>query len=65
MSKKSRFPKMISGRCVEHKCEDCGGSASFGFGVSLLHGKIGKWYCFKHRPKGGRDDEEGRNADQG
>jgi hypothetical protein len=28
----------------------CGESAPFGYGVSLRHGKLGTWYCRRHRP---------------
>jgi hypothetical protein len=33
----------------EHNCW-CGEFGSFGYGVSLLKGKEGTWYCAKHRP---------------
>ena len=32
-------------------CEVCGGYASHGYGVNLRAGKIGKWYCAKHKPQ--------------
>ena len=31
-----------------HYCH-CGKWGSFGYGVDLLHGKIGTWYCREHR----------------
>jgi hypothetical protein len=34
----------------EHYCEVCGEWGAFGYGVALRHGRIGRWYCFKHRP---------------
>jgi hypothetical protein len=36
-------------RPVEHFCH-CGREASFGYGVSLLNGSPGTWYCAAHRP---------------
>jgi hypothetical protein len=35
----------------EHYCEVCGEWGSFGYGVNLRHGRVGRWYCCKHRPK--------------
>jgi hypothetical protein len=32
-----------------HQCH-CGKWGSFGYGVSLRHGKPGTWYCAEHRP---------------
>lgn len=32
-----------------HYCH-CGAEASFGYGVSLLRGQLGTWYCRDHRP---------------
>lgn len=36
---------------VEHQCEyeGCGRFGMFGFGVSQLHGRRGRWACFAHR----------------
>ena len=31
-----------------HYCH-CGKWGPFGYGVDLLHGKIGRWYCMEHR----------------
>jgi hypothetical protein len=28
----------------------CGQRGSFGYGVSLIKGKTGMWFCFEHRP---------------
>ncbi|PXW61608.1 hypothetical protein C7450_103125 [Chelatococcus asaccharovorans] len=30
-------------------CLVCGKPASFGFGVRLTEGKLGRWYCADHR----------------
>jgi hypothetical protein len=35
----------------EHFCEICGEWGAFGYGVALRHGRVGRWYCFKHRPE--------------
>jgi hypothetical protein len=35
----------------EHYCEICGEWGSFGYGVNLRHGRVGRWYCLKHRPE--------------
>lgn len=32
-----------------HYCS-CGQWGAFGYGVSLLKGKLGTWYCRAHRP---------------
>jgi hypothetical protein len=37
------------GRFV-HYCH-CGKWGSFGYGVSLRNGKLGRWYCSEHRPR--------------
>jgi hypothetical protein len=33
-----------------HVCEVCGAAAMWGYGVRLLHGQPGRWYCTDHRP---------------
>lgn len=33
-----------------HRCNVCGGEASFGIGVGLRKGDLGLWYCFAHLP---------------
>jgi hypothetical protein len=35
-----------------HFCEGCGAWGAFGYGVSLRTGKLGRWYCAAHRPRG-------------
>jgi hypothetical protein len=35
----------------EYVCEECGSEASFGYGVSLLHERRGRWFCRQHRPR--------------
>jgi hypothetical protein len=34
----------------EHYCEVCNAEASFGFGVSLRAGELGRWFCARHKP---------------
>ncbi len=34
-----------------HFCCRCGRFAAFGYGVHLIAGRRGRWYCHKHRPK--------------
>lgn len=36
-----------------HPCNvpSCTNHAPFGFGVSLLNGRLGKWYCTEHKPE--------------
>jgi len=34
-----------------HRCRECGEEALFGFGVSLRRGRVGTWYCAKHKPQ--------------
>ena len=33
-----------------HFCVVCGAFGAFGYGVSLRAGRLGRWYCAKHRP---------------
>ena len=40
------------GAAILHYCEKCGDFAPFGYGVSLRHRRLGRWYCQKHRPQG-------------
>jgi hypothetical protein len=41
------------GRFIHDRCavEGCEAPASFGVGVSHLHGHLGMWYCSAHRPR--------------
>ncbi len=36
-----------------HYCQ-CGAWGVYGYGVDLLAGRLGRWYCRAHRPEGGR-----------
>ena len=36
---------------LEFFCAVCGKLACYGYGVSLLKGKVGTWYCREHRPE--------------
>jgi hypothetical protein len=47
-----RTSETISHDPDEYVCEECGSEASFGYGVSLLHERRGRWFCSRHRPKG-------------
>jgi hypothetical protein len=33
-----------------HYCEVCGAWGAFGYGVKLRVGRLGRWFCFQHRP---------------
>jgi hypothetical protein len=35
-----------------HYCVVCGRWGGFGCGVNLRGGRLGRWYCAAHRPKG-------------
>jgi hypothetical protein len=35
-------------------CSVCGQPARFGYGVRLLRGEEGRWFCAAHRPEAGR-----------
>jgi hypothetical protein len=41
-------------RTFLHFCVHCGRFASFGYGVHLSAGRLGRWYCGEHRPEGRR-----------
>jgi hypothetical protein len=40
-------------RVLLHFCVECGRWGAFGYGVSLRTGRVGRWYCTAHRPRGG------------
>ena len=40
------------GQHLETYCETCGKPASFGFGVALLKGRLGTWFCNDHKQTG-------------
>lgn len=50
-----RFPSMPKAAAPkreiigEHSCEICGRRASFGYEVSYLHNRPGRWRCHSHR----------------
>lgn len=35
----------------EPKCKLCGRPACFGYGVRILKGELGTWYCGLHNPQ--------------
>jgi hypothetical protein len=37
-------------RTFLHFCHECGRWGSYGFGVALRSGQLGRWYCAAHRP---------------
>lgn len=38
------------GRIFEHYCAVCGAWGTLGFGVNLLKGEVGTWFCRAHKP---------------
>jgi hypothetical protein len=38
----------------DQRCSVCGQLARFGYGVRLVHGEEGRWFCAAHRPEAGR-----------
>jgi hypothetical protein len=34
-----------------HFCVECGRFGPYGYGVRLLAGQLGRWYCREHRPQ--------------
>jgi hypothetical protein len=47
-----RVEDRLDGRFL-HFCTECGAWGSFGYGVSLRAGQLGRWYCAAHRPQEG------------
>ncbi len=45
-----RNPRLTAAGQLLHPCRVCGAPGSFGFGVRLLKGQLGTWYCGDHRP---------------
>ena len=39
---------------TDRRCSVCGQLARFGYGVRLLGGREGRWFCAAHRPEQGR-----------
>jgi hypothetical protein len=35
-----------------HFCAECGRWGVYGYGVNIRAGRLGRWYCTAHRPKG-------------
>jgi hypothetical protein len=54
------LPAGVAGRPIEHWCKVCGVEAAWGYGVHLLAGEMGEWYCGAHRPD--RPPEDDRRA---
>jgi hypothetical protein len=52
IARRGLVQKAEGGAAFLHYCEKCGDFAPFGFGASLRHGRFGRWYCRKHRPRG-------------
>ena len=40
------------GNMLLHFCCVCGAWGSYGFGVNLRHGRMGRWFCAAHRAHG-------------
>jgi hypothetical protein len=34
-----------------HFCVDCGRFGSYGYGIHLRSGQLGRWYCREHPPQ--------------
>lgn len=47
---KQRLQPVTSDGGFVHYCCKCGAWGAFGYGVSLLKGRLGTWYCREHRP---------------
>jgi hypothetical protein len=43
-------PYTVPAGTVEYRCSVCRQLARFGYGVRLLHGEEGRWFCAAHRP---------------
>jgi hypothetical protein len=41
----------LPGRGFLHFCIECGQCGAFGYGVNLRAGRLGRWYCARHRPQ--------------
>lgn len=39
------------GKILLHFCSVCGAWGSYGFGVNLRGGRMGRWFCAAHRPR--------------
>jgi hypothetical protein len=50
--------KLMRREPFEHYCEVCGEWGAFGYGVSLRHGRIGRWYCFEHYPEFNKEERK-------
>jgi len=37
-----------------HFCAECGAWGAFGYGVNQGGGRLGRWFCATHRPRGER-----------
>jgi hypothetical protein len=35
-----------------HFCGECGRWGAYGYGVNFREGRLGRWYCAAHRPRG-------------
>ena len=56
------------GTTLLHFCCVCGAWGSYGFGVNLRNGRMGRWFCAAHRAQGRRtvaNDADGWAADSG
>jgi hypothetical protein len=44
---------------ITHPCSVCGNAlAPYGYGVDLLKGRLGTWYCHEHRPQPAASTEQ-------
>jgi hypothetical protein len=49
-TRRGRIEKLPDGLLL-HFCAECGAWGAFGYGVNLRMGRLGRWYCAKHRPQ--------------
>lgn len=50
----------IAARPEVHRCQECGSTAAFGFGVRVRLNQPGRWFCGKHKHLG--EQAERRSA---
>ena len=42
----------LEGAAVLHFCFECGAWGTYGYGINLRAGQLGRWYCAAHRSRG-------------
>ncbi len=51
-ARRGRVRKLPDNGAFLHFCCRCGRFGAFGYGVRLGAGRLGRWYCGEHRPRG-------------